>query len=73
MLVSMLGKGGFIKGKTLARGKQTDQFIVENSLWPAPGEVGSSPSPVYLVLDRGKGCLCARTPLLGLLPLKNQI
>lgn len=62
VFLSVLGKGGFIKGKTLARGKQRDQFIVGNSLWPAPGEVGSAPAPIYLVLGQVGGLPVCQKP-----------
>lgn len=72
VFLSVLGKGGF-KGKTLARGKRRDQFIVGNSLQPAPREVGSAPAPYTWFWDRGRGCLCARNTPQDLLPLKNKI
>lgn len=62
MFLSVLGKGGFIKGKTLTRGKQRDQFIVGNSLWPTPGEMGSPPAPIYLFLGQVEGLPVCQNP-----------
>lgn len=73
VFLSVPGKGGS-KGKTLAGGKQRDQFIVGNSLRPAPGEVGSFfPSPIYLVLGRGGAACVPEPPRQDLLPLKKEI
>lgn len=36
-------------------GENRDQFIVGNSLWTAPREVGFAPAQIYLVLEQRKG------------------